>query len=109
MFDRRSKGQSTLEYVILIGLVVSALVTIGVYMKRGIQGRLRTSTDEIGEQYSAKHTTGKYKVVTKMEQLENMAAGSRGRTTTNILTNIQTKTGEGAGGVYETVNALDEE
>ena len=92
MFCARTKGQSTLEYVILLGFVVAALIAMGVYMKRGIQGRLRQSTDQVGGQYSAKNTTGKYTVVTGMSQKENMIAG--GKTTTNVTRNIQTRTGD---------------
>ncbi len=91
MFYAKTKGQSTLEYVILIGFVVAALIAIGVYMKRGIQGRLRASTDDIGEQYSAGNTTGKYVTTIGMTSTENMTAG--GGTTTAITRNTQTKTG----------------
>lgn len=87
----KSRGQSTLEYVILIGFVVAALIAMGVYMKRGIQGRLRESTDQVGEQYSAGNTTGTYVTTTKMEQEENMVAG--GTVTTVIKENKQDRTG----------------
>jgi len=51
-FLRKIKGQSTLEYAVLIIIVIGALLSIQVYIKRGIQGRLRSATDDIGEQYS---------------------------------------------------------
>jgi len=107
MLSTKTKGQTTLEVVILIGFVTAALIAMGVYMKRGIQGRLRESTDQVGEQYSASHTSGKYKIVTDMQQTENLTKA--GQTTTVINTNTQTKTGEGAGGAYETVAVLDNE
>jgi hypothetical protein len=91
MFGARTKGQTTLEVVILIGFVVAALIAMGVYMKRGIQGRLRDSTDQIGEQYSAGHTTSTYTTTTIMNQEENMDFG--GATTTHIITNEQRKSG----------------
>ncbi|MDD5119832.1 MAG: hypothetical protein PHR84_00780 [Candidatus Omnitrophica bacterium] len=91
MLRARSRGQTTLEVVILIGFVVAALIAMGVYMKRGIQGRLRDSTDQIGEQYSAGYTTGTYTTKTEMTQVENMSAG--GAIETNITRNRQTKTG----------------
>ena len=91
MFCARTKGQTTLEVVILIGFVVAALIAIGVYMKRGIQGRLRDSTDQIGEQYSAGNTASTYVTKTEMTQVENMAPG--GAVTTNITRNKQSKTG----------------
>ena len=50
---RRQKGQSTLEYAILIIIIIGALLSIQVYIKRGIQGRLKQATDDIGYQYKA--------------------------------------------------------
>jgi len=46
------KAQSTLEYALLITVAVGAFLTIQSYVKRGIQGRLRQATDDIGTQYS---------------------------------------------------------
>lgn len=45
-------GQSTIEYVFLIGLVAAAIIAASVYFSRGFQGRLRSQADEVGEQYS---------------------------------------------------------
>ena len=53
---RKTKGQSTLEYAVLIVIVIGALLSIQVYIKRGIQGRLKTATDDIGDQYSPGNT-----------------------------------------------------
>ena len=55
-FLRKKKAQSTLEYAILIIIVIGALLSIQVYIKRGIQGRLKSATDDIGEQYSPGNT-----------------------------------------------------
>lgn len=49
----RRKGQSTLEYAVIIAVVVAGLLAMQTYMKRAVQGKLRQSTDSIGEQYSA--------------------------------------------------------
>lgn len=48
----KKKAQSSLEYAILIIIVLGALLTIQAYIKRGVQGRLKTATDDIGEQFS---------------------------------------------------------
>ncbi len=53
---RRKKGQSTLEYAILIVIIIGALLSIQVYIKRGIQGRMRSATDDIGDQFSPGNT-----------------------------------------------------
>lgn len=91
MFKRNLRGQSTLEYVILAGFVVAALIAMGVYMKRGFQGRLRESTDQIGQQYSAQHTTSTYTTKTDVVQRETLDVSGVART--DITKNTQTRTG----------------
>ena len=49
---RNKRGQSTVEYAVLIVVVIAALLTIQNYVKRGVQGRLKSSADDIGDQYS---------------------------------------------------------
>lgn len=53
---RKKKAQSTLEYAILIIIVIGALLSIQVYIKRGVQGRLKSATDDIGDQYKVGST-----------------------------------------------------
>lgn len=101
MFRHSSRGQSTLEYIILLGFVIAALIAMGVYMKRGMQGKLRESTDQIGEQYSAGHTTSNYNTTTEMSQNEVVSTG--GVSHTEITKNQQIKSGS------ETVEALSSE
>ena len=104
MFCERTKGQTTLEVVMLLGFVVAALIVMSVYMKRGVQGKLRESTDQIGDQYSAGHVESTYLTVTDMEQVENSRAN--GGSSIEIIKNTQTKTGnevvksKGSDGVY---------
>ena len=50
------RGQSTLEYAVLIVVIIGALLTIQVYIKRGVQGRLKSAADDIGDQYSDGNT-----------------------------------------------------
>ena len=56
---RRDKGQSTLEYAIIITVVIAGLVAMQHFMRRGVEGKLRESTDRIGEQYVAGNTSTK--------------------------------------------------
>ncbi len=53
---KKRNGQSTLETAVLIMIVIGALLSIQVYIKRGVQGRLRSAADDIGDQYSAGNT-----------------------------------------------------
>ena len=93
MFKHNSRGQSTLEYVILLGFVVAALIAMGIYMKRGMAGKLRESTDQIGEQYSPEHTTSDYTTTSDMTQTETVSSG--GVTHTDVAS-TQQKTGSEA-------------
>ncbi len=48
---RKNKGQSIMEYTMLIAIVVGAFLGIGSYFKRGVQGRWRAAVDDLGDQY----------------------------------------------------------
>ncbi len=50
------KAQSTLEYAILIIIIIGALLAVQTYLKRGIQGKVKSSADDIGDQYSPDNT-----------------------------------------------------
>ena len=53
---RQSSGQSTVEYAVLIIVIIAALAVTQNYVKRGIQGKLKDSADNIGDQYSPGNT-----------------------------------------------------
>lgn len=55
MFTR--KGQSILEYAILLAVVIAVLLIMQSFVKRGYQGSLKRSADSMGEQFSASGTT----------------------------------------------------
>ncbi len=65
---RKIKGQSTLEYAMIIAVVVGAILAMQIYLRRGVQGRLRESIDSVGGQYSA----GNVKTTVTIEQTESM-------------------------------------
>ena len=45
------KGQTTIEYAMLLIVVIGAFLTIQNYLKRGVQGRWRDAVDSLGDQY----------------------------------------------------------
>lgn len=51
MLRRRTGGQTTLEYLIVIVIILGVFVAIGNYVKRGLQGRWKSAVDELGDQY----------------------------------------------------------
>jgi len=76
MFTR--KGQSILEYAILLAVVIAVLLIMQSFVKRGYQGSLKRSADSMGEQFSANSTTIKE---------EQKMAGDQ-----NIVTEVGTTT-----------------
>ena len=59
---RHTSGQATLEYAVILAVVIAALLAMQIYMKRGVQGKLRDATDQVGEQYRPVNTTSEYTV-----------------------------------------------
>jgi uncharacterized protein (UPF0333 family) len=52
-----NKAQSTLEYAVIIFVVVAALVGMQIFMKRSFEGKIHVSTDDIGQQFDPGKTT----------------------------------------------------
>ncbi len=72
---RRKKGQSTLEYAVLIIIIIGALLSIQVYIKRGIQGRLKGAADDIGDQFSPGNTNYVQTINTSSHSNETFTKG----------------------------------
>ena len=92
--NRRKKGQSTLEYAVLIIIIIGALLSIQVYIKRGIQGRLKSATDEVGDQFSPSNMNVVTRTTTTSNTNQTFKAGVSGTTmnapeTTDTSTNAQ--------------------
>jgi Flp pilus assembly pilin Flp len=87
------RGQSTLEYAVLIVVIIGALLTIQVYIKRGVQGRLKQATDDIGDQYSDGNTNLIKTTIRNSTTEEIFNAGSASSTIQNggELTNTTEK------------------
>ena len=52
------KAQSILEYAVLIIIVGAVLYVMSNYIKRGLQGRWKSSIDDLGEQYDPRTANG---------------------------------------------------
>ena len=94
------RGQSTLEYAVLIVVIIGALIAVQVYLKRGIQGRMRESSDQIGEQFSPGYTVSNRTTVTASNSKETSDAWG---STTEIQNQFQNRTG------WENVSRANEE
>lgn len=84
------RGQSTLEYAVLIVVIIAALVAMQVYLKRDIQGRMRESSDQIGEQFSPGYTVSNRVTYTYSNQRET---SDRWGTGTQIYNQFQNEVG----------------
>ena len=81
-YFNQKRGQSTLEYAVLIVIIIGALLAIQVYIKRGVQGRLKSAADDIGDQYSDGNTNV-LKMTTRNSYTEETF--NAGNTTSNML------------------------
>lgn len=79
---QNTRGQSTLEYAILIVIVAAALISIQTFVNRGLQGRMRQATDDIGDQYSGGNTETWQNSWTNSERTSSFKAGVDKTTTT---------------------------
>jgi len=58
MLRQRKKAQTSIEYVVLLVILMGAFLGIQNYLKRGLQGRWKLSVDELGDQYDPRTTNG---------------------------------------------------
>lgn len=65
------RGFSIIEYSILTAVVLAAFSGgMHIYLKRAVQGRLKASTDAIGEQFSAANSDYNYTLTVKSKRQE---------------------------------------
>ena len=88
----QKRGQSTLEYAVLIVVIIGALLTIQVYIKRGVQGRLKSSADDIGDQYSDGNTNELKSTTRNSQTEEQFGIAGQGISSSNITSPELTNT-----------------
>lgn len=72
----RKTGQAVMETAILILVIVAALFAMQVYLRRGMQGRLREATSSIGEQYDPSATNSTFSITHVSNMLTTAATGN---------------------------------
>ena len=98
---RNSKGQSIIEYVTFITVVVMALLAMQIYLKRGVQGKIYDMASYIGsESYVPETTTSSFSSNRSVAYESDYAGGVS--TTTIILD--QTNTSGVSTAIPESVN-----
>jgi uncharacterized protein (UPF0333 family) len=101
VFKSSKQGQSILEYSIMLAVVIAVLLIMQSFVKRGYQGSLKSSSDKMGEQFSAGGTTIKEEITMKDHQIINTEAATN--TDINSMSPI-TAQGTLDDGVYSFTN-----
>jgi len=81
----KKKGQSTLEYAVLIVIIIAALLAMNQYIKRGLQGRLKSATDDIGDQFSPGNTNYSKTTTTGASEAQQFGINGIGVQSTVLL------------------------
>lgn len=80
----QKRGQSTLEYAVLTVIIIGALLSIQFYIKRGVQGRLKSAADDIGDQYSVGNTNVVKTTSTSSTTRDTFGIGGQGISNTAL-------------------------
>ena len=96
--NKKRKGQSTVEYVVLIIVIIGALLSIQIYIKRGISGRLKSASDDIGDQFSVGNTNVERSTHSHGRTIETYKRGVQN----SILDDIETTNTEMTSNVINT-------
>ena len=96
------RGQSTLEYAVLIAVVIGALISMQIYLKRGTQGKLRSAGDQIGEQFDPYGTLYNFTTTTNGAREENTS--TNGLIASTITQGAETRNRSGTENVISKVN-----
>ena len=102
---RNHKGQTILEYTVIVIIILGVMVAMKDYVKRGIQGRWKSAADDFGDQYDPQSVNSNivYATQANSESLVSVVNGSsnatgptvQGQWTTRVDTSnsLETKTG----------------
>ena len=79
----KKRAQSTVEYMVLIGVIVAALVAMEVYFKRGMQARIRGYAEQLnqGAAYAPGATTSLGTITRNEEDRSNSYSQNIGNST----------------------------
>ena len=99
------KGQSILEYTMIVVIILGVMIAMKDYIKRGIQGRWKSATDDFGDQYDPQHINSDivYAINTNSQSIVSSVNGSDSSTGTlvqgqwtnriDLSNSLETKTG----------------
>ncbi len=77
----RRKGQSTVEYALIIAVVVAGLLAMQYYVKRGYSGRLKSAADDMGDTYDPQKYNATFHVTSLSKTDQEMSRDTSVNTT----------------------------
>jgi Flp pilus assembly pilin Flp len=89
---RKRRGQTILEYTVILIIILGVMVAMKDYVKRGIQGRWKSATDDLGDQYDPQYVNANIMYATQINSqslvtVENGTDNSSGTTVNGQWTN----------------------
>ncbi|MDE2221702.1 MAG: hypothetical protein KGK03_01385 [Candidatus Omnitrophica bacterium] len=95
------RGQTILEYTVIMIIIIGVLVAMKDYIKRGIQGRWKASADNLGSQYDPQWVSSNIQFAAQtnstsiVQVTQASLAGVEGQLTarTDATNSLETKTG----------------
>lgn len=101
---RRFRGQSTVEFAVLIIIVLGAFIASQNYFKRAIQGQWKEAVDGLGDQYDPRAANSYIKYTLTSSAVTDIVAvpvnGGIYTTRTDTTNSVERKQGSIAVGAY---------
>lgn len=97
MFNK--KGQSTLEYAIIVAVVIGGLLVMQHYVKRGYSGRLKSASDDMGQQYDPATFSNNVNTVQSADVRQTVSSGVT--RTEQVSDQSQSRTGSETQGAWD--------
>ena len=85
------RAQSLIEFGVLMAMVCAVIVAIEIYAKRAVQGRLKASADEIGEQFSPRWSNFTSRTTSHQRSQETLS--EEGESSSTLLDHAFTRRG----------------
>ena len=82
----RNKASVITEYAVIVIVVVSAVLTMAIYMRRSIAGGIKKSADAIGEQYAPGKVVSDMTTTTSGETVSNTTTARQVVSGKNVVT-----------------------
>jgi Flp pilus assembly pilin Flp len=73
---RNRKGQSILEYTVIMIVILGVVITMKDYVKRGVQGRWRAATDDFGDQYDPQTVNSNIVYATQVNSISTVSVAN---------------------------------